>query len=83
MYVSLSLCVSLYSAPINSGSLCKQGDRIGIRLNTDTGTIQFFLNGKKFDKLHTGVKFPTTAAISCWGKQTITLNFDTHFDADD
>eukprot|EP00456_Euglypha_rotunda_P045975 TRINITY_DN3648_c0_g1_i9.p1 TRINITY_DN3648_c0_g1~~TRINITY_DN3648_c0_g1_i9.p1 ORF type:complete len:253 (-),score=18.17 TRINITY_DN3648_c0_g1_i9:148-906(-) len=70
--------IQQHSAPtygINYTSQCKQGDRVGVRLNTDTGRLNFYRNGVQVTGQTLYVSQAVRPALSMVQNQRVRLNF--------
>jgi len=60
---------------VNVAAQCKQGDRVGMRLDTNKGTLAFFRNGKDIGAVHRGITGSVRPAISLTYPQRVRLGF--------
>jgi len=63
----------------NSGFQCRQGDRVGVRYNSDNGRLYFFRNGIPLPGQAFRVTGAVRPAVSCVQAQRIRLNFKCKF----
>lgn len=57
------------------GRACNQGDVIGVRLDLDKKTIEFFINGVSQGVAFKNVQGPVRPAISIYGNHSVKLQF--------
>jgi len=58
---------------------CSVGDRVGCRLDLDSGTLEYFRNGKKLGVAFTDVVAPVRPSVSLINNQSIRLSFRPNF----
>jgi hypothetical protein len=63
-----------------NGPTIKQGDRIGLQLDTDAHTLQFFVNGVRVGRKYTGLEGRYLPTMSLIQHQKIVTNFDVNFE---
>jgi len=63
------------SMPVNFGSFCVNGDRIGVRVDIDAGSLEYFKNSKSLGVAFTDIRGPIRGAISLVTTQTVKLGF--------
>jgi len=59
------------------GRTCNQGDVIGVRLDCDAGTIEFYVNGVSQGIAFRDVRGPVRPCVSIYGNHVVTLRFPT------